>query len=381
MSAGKNRRGASRAAVNGTRGGGTNSSSHPHRLGVRVTASAADGSPRTYTAAAAIFALQLGGLKACDVASDPLLRSCKTLPIGQVWSGLFNKISLCFAAPFWPPTEEYVAHAPAAAAGPTIRRRRRRVRKGYGGGGGGGGACGGGSFAPLPLRSRSFHNTLPRENSPGGCVGGGGGGGGGGRGEAAADAFTTGFRAVQLVGGDFIPSLSLRSLRLWTHVLDDYTAQRMDFNAALTGAGSLWRAADALAHRVAVLRAPVRRLATSGGVGAGGVDIQAAHAGGRVGDGKTSAGAAVPLSAGGEGGVDGAKSIAVAAAVDAADGVPATAVDCQLDEDAEADVDDDGNDKEAKKEFDSDAKQATAVSELWQQLFAKLRQLATDGPP
>jgi len=128
---------------------------------------------------------------------------------------------------------------------------------------------------------------------------------------------------------------------LWTHVLAAYEARRTDVNAALT---AVWRTADALAHRVAVQRAPVRRRATSGGVGAGGVDIQAAHAGGRVGGGKTSAGAAVPLSAGGEGGFDSEAAIAVAAAVDAADGEPATSVDRQLAADAEADLDDDGDD-------------------------------------
>jgi len=130
MKAGNTRRGASRAAVTGTRGGRAHSSSRPHRLGVRVTASAANGSPRTYTAAAAIVTLHLCVLKAGDVAFDPPLPPWKTLPIGQVGSGLLNKVALCFAAPFWPPTEEYVAHAPAAAADPTIRRRRRRVRGG-----------------------------------------------------------------------------------------------------------------------------------------------------------------------------------------------------------------------------------------------------------
>jgi len=154
MIAGNTRRGASRAAVTGTRGGGTHSSSHPHRLGVRVTASAADGSPRTYTAAAAIVTLQLGVLEAGDVAFDPPLPPWKTLQIGNVGSGLLNKVALCFAAPFWTPTDEYVAQAPAASADPFIRRRRRRVRGGCGGGGGGGGACGGRAFAPPPLRSR-----------------------------------------------------------------------------------------------------------------------------------------------------------------------------------------------------------------------------------
>jgi len=341
----------------------------------------ATGSPRTYTAAAAIVTLQQGVLKAGDVAFDPPLPPWKTLPIGQVGSGLLNNVSLCFAAPFWPPTDENVAHAPAAAADPTIRWRRRRVRGGCGGGGGGGGACGGRAFAPPPLRSRLFHNTLPREHSPGGGGGGGGGGGIGGRGKAAADAFTNGFRAVQLVGGDFLPSVSLRSLRLWTRVLAAYAARRTDVNAALTAVGLLWRTADALAHPVAVQRTPVRRRETSGGVGACGVDIQAAHAGGGVGGGRTSAGAAVPLSAGREGGVDGAAAIAVAAAVDPADGDPATAVDGQLDADSEADLDDDGDDEDAKEEFDSHARQATAISELWQQLFAKLRQTATEGHP
>jgi len=161
---------------------------------------------------------------------------------------------------------------------------------------------------------------------------------------------------VQLVGGDFFPSHSLRSLRLWTHVLAAYEARRTYVNSALTAVGLLWRTADALAHPVAVQRTPVRRRATSGGVGAGGVDIQAAHAGGRVGGGKTSAGAAVPFSAGGEGGVDGAAAIAVAAAVDAADGKPATAVDGQLDTDSEADLDDEGDDEDAKEEPDSVAK-------------------------
>jgi len=381
MNAGDTRRAASRAAVIWTRGGGTHSSSHPHRLGVRVTASAADGPPRAYKAAAAIVTLQLGVLKAGDVAFDPPLPPQKTLPIEQVRSGLLNKVALWFAAPFWPPTDEYVAHAPAAAADPTIRRRRRRVRWGCGGGGGRGGACGGRALAPPPLRSRSFHNTLPREHSPGGGGGRGGGGGGGGRGKAAAEAFTNGFRAVQLVSGDFLPSLSLRSLRLWTHVLAAYAARRTDVIAALTAVGLLWRTADALAHQVAVQRAPVRRQATSGEVGDGGVAIQAAHAVGRVGGGSTSAGAAVPLSAGGEGDVDGAVAMAVAAAVDAADGEPATAVDGQLDADAEADLDDDGDDEDATAEFDSYAKQAPAVSEFWRQPFEKLRQTATDGHP
>jgi len=125
----------------------------------------------------------------------------------------------------------------------------------------------------------------------------------------------------------------------------------------------------------------VRRRATSRGVGASGVDVQAAHADGRVGGGKTSAGTAVPLSAGREGGVDCAAAIAAAAAVDAADGEPATAVDGQLDAVSEADLDDNGDDEDAKDEFDSHARQATAVSELWQQLFAKLRRKATDGHP
>jgi len=290
---------------------------------VRVTASAADGSPRTYTAAAAIVTLQLGVLKAGGVAFDPPLPSWKTLPIGLVGSGLLNKVALCFAAPFWPPTDEYVAHAPAAAADPTIQRRRRRVR---------------------------------------GVCRGGGGGGGGGLGKAAADAFNKGFRAVQLVGGDFLPSSPFRSFRLWTHVRAAYAARRTDVNASLTAMACLWGTANALAHRVGVQRAPVRRRATSGRVGAGGVDIQAAYAGGRVGDGKTRAGAAVPLSAGGEGGVDGAAAIAAAAAVDAADGEPATFVDCQLDADAVADLDDDGDGEDAKDELESYAKQATAVS-------------------
>ena len=186
---------------------------------------------------------------------------------------------------------------------------------------------------------------------------------------------------MQLVGGDTLLSLSLRSLRLWTHVLAVYAARRTDVDAALTAVGLLRRTADELAHRMAVQRTPVRRRATSGGVGAGGVNIQAAHARDRVGGGKTSAGAAVPLSEGGEGGVDGAATIAVSAADDAADGEPATAVDGQLEEDSEADLDDDGDDDDAKKDFDSDVKRATTSSELWQQQSAKLRETATDGHP
>ncbi|KAK1864033.1 hypothetical protein I4F81_006584 [Pyropia yezoensis] len=233
----------------------------------------------------------------------------------------------------------------------------------------------------------------------GGAADGGGGGGGsgdGGRGKAAADAFTNGFRAVQLVGGDFLPSLPLRSLRSWTHVLAAYAAQRTDVNAALTAVGLLWRTADALAHRIAVQQGVMRRRAARGGGRVGEV-IGAAEP---AVDGKFSAAVAVstPSQAAD---VSGAAAVEAGVALDASHGSPVTTVsvadgsdpadtgnaepdaaaDAVTDADEDTDVDADDADVVAEEEFDTDAEQAAAVSELWQQLFAQLRQTATDGRP
>eukprot|EP00170_Pyropia_yezoensis_P004569 contig_18652_g4582 len=137
---------------------------------------------------------------------------------------------------------------------------------------------------------------------------------------------------------------------------------------------------------------------------------RAARGGGRVGevigaaepavDGKFSAAVAVstPSQAAD---VSGAAAVEAGVALDASHGSPVTTVsvadgsdpadtgnaepdaaaDAVTDADEDTDVDADDADVVAEEEFDTDAEQAAAVSELWQQLFAQLRQTATDGRP
>lgn len=89
-------------------------------LGVRVTATVPGGGTRTYAARSVIVTLPLGVLKAGDVAFAPPLPRWKATPIGRLGSGLLNKVALRFAAPFWPPTADYVAHA-AGNGNPSTR--------------------------------------------------------------------------------------------------------------------------------------------------------------------------------------------------------------------------------------------------------------------
>jgi len=55
------------------------------------------------------------------------------------------------------------------------------------------------------------------------------------------------FRSIQLIAGDFLPSLSVDTMRDWMKLLGSYGSQTVDVNVALAAVGLLWRTSDFLA--------------------------------------------------------------------------------------------------------------------------------------